>query len=268
MKSMQEAYSKLINKEALEYIIENHPLMKWADKELKLAGYNAEHSNSPAPWLYRQVMKDLALFYSHGNSWYSASEERNLFNKLAKLSVLSPLTFKEDEWSECGKGVWQNKRASSVFKDNDGSIRDIYAFVKKPLWRKEYNSNDFVTNPKAGCWNGGGLYEYDTCYSMINGHIDDGVHIFTGRYLARANFTKEDIANGVCPYDSIIVECAEIEVLPDNWIMLVNACSDDVLKLEERYDLVWKEVNCLKGVECLTVTPELIKKAEKELKEQ
>lgn len=266
MESIQEAYDKLINKEALEYIIENHPLMKWADKELKLAGYNAEHSNSPAAWMYRQVMEDLALFYSHDNSGNSAPYERDLFSKLTKFSVLSPLTFKEDEWVDCGNGKWQNKRDSSVFKDKDGSVYDIDAFAKRPLWRKEYNSNDFVANPKASCWRGSGLYEYDTYYSMVDGHVDDGVQKFTGRYLARANFTKEDIANGVLPYDPIIVHCAEIEVLPDNWIMMVNASSDDVLELEKHYDLVWKEVECVKDVECFKVTPELLKEAEKELK--
>lgn len=267
MESIQEAYDKLINKEALKYIIKNHPLMKWANKELKLAGYSTEHSNSPAAWMHRQVIEDLALFYSHGNSGNSAPYERNLFNKLTQFSVLSPLTFKEDEWDDRGNGIWQNKRDSSVFKDKDGSVYDIDAFVIKPLWRKEYNFKDFVSNPQALCYRGG-LYEYDTYYSRVNGTVDDGVQKFTGRYLARANFTKEDIANGVLPYKPIIVHCAEIEVEPDNWLMIVNASSDDVLELEKQYDLVWKEVECLKGVECFKITPELVKEAAKELKER
>lgn len=265
MESIQEAYQKLVDKDALAYIIKHNGLLMRADRELRLAGYDPSSSDGLSAAMYWQVMKNLAVSASHSNSGFSASVEKTLSYRLWTGTVLSPLMFTDDEWGAYENGKCQNIRDTSVFKDENGDIYDIDAFVKKPLWRKEYGSKKFTTHSEAPCYHGG-LYEYDTYYSQINGRVDDGVQKFTGRYLVRANFTKEDVTNGVLPYRPIIVHCAEIEVEPDNWFMMVNCTSDDIVAVEKQYDLVWKEINCLKGVECFKATPELLKKAEKELK--
>jgi hypothetical protein len=40
---------------------------------------------------------------------------------LARFEIISPLTGKEDEWTDVSDGLWQNRRDSRVFKDKDGA---------------------------------------------------------------------------------------------------------------------------------------------------
>jgi hypothetical protein len=51
----------------------------------------------------------------------SASYALSILKSLLAYEPLSPLTGADDEWMEVGPDVWQNKRASNVFKDKDGA---------------------------------------------------------------------------------------------------------------------------------------------------
>ena len=120
----------LINKKALSNIIANSNICKHAIKELKLAGYGKE-KGAPNCWMYQQVLEAVAVFASHGNSGFSASYEINLVKKLCNYDIISPLTFKVDEWGTIAlDGTCQNKRKGSIFKYPDSSICDIGAFSK------------------------------------------------------------------------------------------------------------------------------------------
>lgn len=124
----------LINKKVLYYVIAHSNICKHAIKELKLAGYG-KGEGGPNDWMYQQVLEAVAVFASHGNSGSSAPWEIDLVKRLCSWDIISPLTFKDNEWQQIsGDGTCQNKRKSSIFKDSDGSIHDIDAFRKKTCW--------------------------------------------------------------------------------------------------------------------------------------
>lgn len=161
----------LINKKALAKIIERSNICKHAIKELKLAGYG-KGDGGPNDWIYQQVLEAVAVFSSHDNSGISAPWEINLVQKLCNWGIISPLTFKDDEWIRISEdSFYQNKRKSSIFKKPDGSIYDIYAFSKKPTSTYSFNTKIWEENNKGITWNGG-LFE----------HKDN---ILTGRYFNR-----------------------------------------------------------------------------------
>lgn len=107
----------LINKKALSYIISHSNICQYAIKELKLAGYG-KGEGGPNDWMYQQVLEAVAVFTSHGNSGSSAPWEIDFVKRLCSWDIISPLTFKDDEWQRIsGDGTCQNKRKSSIFKD-------------------------------------------------------------------------------------------------------------------------------------------------------
>ena len=96
-------------------------MMEWAKRELDLAGY--KESDDPDDidnWMRNDVLKLLEMFCEQGHSGFSAKYAIKLFETLANWKPLSPLTGADDEWMEVGPDVWQNKRASNVFKGEDG----------------------------------------------------------------------------------------------------------------------------------------------------
>jgi len=78
------------------------------------------------------VLGLLAVFENEGHSGSSAPYTINLFTKLAMFNPIAPLTGEEWEWSDVedrnGSPLWQNKRCSSVFKDENGAY-DIDGIV-------------------------------------------------------------------------------------------------------------------------------------------
>lgn len=242
----------LINKKALAKIIERSNICKHAIKELKLAGYG-KGDGGPNDWIYQQVLEAVAVFSSHGNSGISAPWEINLVQKLCNWGIISPLTFKDDEWIRISEdSFYQNKHKSSIFKKPDGSIYDIYAFSKKPTSTYSFNTKIWEENNKGITWNGG-LFE----------HKDN---ILTGRYFNRCYIRWIDIDKGYTPRPKQIIDCVEVEISPDNWIMSVDANNTDLAILSVYYHIDWKECRCLKGVKLEDVTPELKQKAFEEMK--
>lgn len=242
----------LINKKALAKIIERSNICKHVIKELKLAGYG-KGDGGPNDWIYQQVLEAVAVFSSHDNSGISAPWEINLVQKLCNWGIISPLTFKDDEWIRISEdSFYQNKRKSSIFKKPDGSIYDIYAFSKKPTSTYSFNTKIWEENNKGITWNGG-LFE----------HKDN---ILTGRYFNRCCIRWIDIDKGYTPRPKQIIDCVEVEISPDNWIMSVDANNTDLAILSAYYHIDWKECRCLKGVKLEDVTPELKQKAFKEMK--
>ena len=96
-------------------------MMEWAKRELDLAGF--KESDDPDVvnnWMRNDVLKLLEMFVEQGHSGFSANYAIKLFQTLASWKPLSPLTGEPDEWTEVSADVWQNKRASNVFKGEDG----------------------------------------------------------------------------------------------------------------------------------------------------
>ncbi len=69
----------------------------------------------------RAVMQMIEQFAEEGHSGMSASLAIGLFKRLANFEPLTPLTGEDDEWTEVGEGVFQNRRCSRVFKDKTGA---------------------------------------------------------------------------------------------------------------------------------------------------
>ena len=63
------------------------------------------------------------------------------------------------------------------------------------------------------------------------------------------------------PKEKEVIECLEVEIAPDNWIMAVDTNSTRL-----NYNIQWKECPCMKGVRLEDVTPELEEKALNEIK--
>jgi hypothetical protein len=101
------------------------------------------------------------------------------------------------------------------------------------------------------CWSGG-LFE----------HKDN---ILTGRYFSKCNLYLINIDRGWTPKDTIVIDCVEVEIAPDNWIMAVKADDIDLMILRCYYNIQWKECPCMKGIRLEDVTPELEEKAYNEM---
>lgn len=103
-------------------------LLEHARDELKLAGYDIdtpvkdiESDDDYGNACAQNAYKMLEVFCSEEHSGFSAEITLQLFNRLAKWQNLTPLTSNPDEWIECdfGKKVYQSKRCSSCFSDDD-----------------------------------------------------------------------------------------------------------------------------------------------------
>lgn len=242
----------LINKKALSYVIAHSNICQHAIKELKLAGYgNGE--GGPNDWMYQQVIEAIAVFASHGNSGGSAPREINLVQKLCDWDIISPLKFTDDEWCQISSdGTCQNRRKSNVFKEPNGSIHYNGAFTKRPISRYNFDTKEWTDNKNPICWSGG-LFE----------HKDN---VLTGRYFNICLLYEYYIDKGWMPIPTRTINCVEVEISPDNWIMSVDADSTDLLILSCDYIIQWKECPCMKGVRLEDVTPKLEKKAFEEIR--
>ncbi len=108
-------------------------------------------------------------------------------------------------------------------KKPDGSIYDIYAFSKKPTSTYSFNTKIWEENNKGITWNGG-LFE----------HKDN---ILTGRYFNRCCIRWIDIDKGYTPRPKQIIDCVEVEISPDNWIMSVDVNNTDLAILSAYYHI-------------------------------
>ena len=121
--------------------------------EFKAAGWmdeKGEWKDGMQKLLCEQVLQLLEIFGNHGHSGSSAPYAINLFKQLANFEIIAPLTGKDEEWSDVGNGILQNKRCSHVFKEN-GEAYDIEGIifydVEKRKDGSEYKS--YFTNHKS-----------------------------------------------------------------------------------------------------------------------
>lgn len=93
----------------------------------------------------------------------------------------------------------------------------------------------------------------------------------TCQNIRQSNVFKEP--NGSIHYNeafnkrpTITIDCVEIEIAPDNWIMAVDANNTNLLLLGAYYNIQWEECSCLKDIRLEDVTVELEDKAYEEMR--
>ena len=77
---------------------------------------------------------------------------------------------------------------------------------------------------------------------------------------------QHDINKGWMPKPTQIIDCVEVEISPDNWIMAVDINNIDLIKLDINYNIQLEECSCLKGIRLEDVTEELEDKAYEEMR--
>ena len=71
-----------------------------------------------------QILEIIKLFADQGHSGFSSSYAIKIIERLMRWKPIKPLTGEDDEWNKRRDNCWQNKRCSSVFKEN-GIAYDI-----------------------------------------------------------------------------------------------------------------------------------------------
>lgn len=124
-------------------------------KEFRAAGWvdeNNEFRDEMQKMICEHVLKLLDVFNGEGHSGTSAPYAICLFEKLANFKPVTPLTGKDSEWENVselmGKPLYQNKRASNVFKDGeeaydiDGLVFWEWALYEDEPFKSYWTSKD------------------------------------------------------------------------------------------------------------------------------
>ncbi|AMO57353.1 hypothetical protein GZ77_15775 [Endozoicomonas montiporae] len=91
-------------------------LIAHAKKEFEIAGWPGD--DEMQKMMCDCLLELLETFSKQGHSGFSAPYCLEHFDKLARFQTISPLTGEDDEWVDVGDGMFQNKRDSTVFKEN------------------------------------------------------------------------------------------------------------------------------------------------------
>ena len=246
--------NNIIKKIYFNKIIKNSPLCQKAIRELKLAGY-INSNDKMSRLMANQVLETLAVFSSHKNFSFSTHTEFELFNILANRKILTPLTFKDNEWDKIDKHLWQNNRIDSIFKDNTGRIQYDNAYCC------EINRSYSYETKK---WNKGSKF----CYYPYTAFLYNGFNKFTGGILKGAYFTKQTIETGIIPKNTIKLDSTKIRMINGNCIICVNVNDANFAELQSNYDLAIKYNAILVEKDILDITSILEKQILKELKNE
>lgn len=128
-----------------------------AMREFRAAGWideNGKYNDEMQEMICNHVLNLLNVFHGEGHSGFSANYTVNLFEKLARYNPISPLTGDDWEWEDVsehndGNPLWQNKRATNVFKDANGAydidgiiFYDVYCDEEGNERKSHYTCNE------------------------------------------------------------------------------------------------------------------------------
>lgn len=100
-------------------------LLEHAKSELAMIG---EPDDEMQQEMNNGIIKVIEAFSGEGHSGFSAGYAIGKIERLLRFLPLTPLTGEDDEWNQVTDGLYQNKRCSSVFKQ-DGRTYDIDAEI-------------------------------------------------------------------------------------------------------------------------------------------
>ena len=100
-------------------------LLSHAEEELRRIGMGPDCDPEDMNGMMRKhILHMMQEFANEGHSGFSASYAISILTRLMDFKPLSPLTGEDDEWMEVsehmGRKCYQNRRRSSVFKDEEG----------------------------------------------------------------------------------------------------------------------------------------------------
>lgn len=206
---------------AIKYMVwssKDSSYVQHAKKEFDIAWKDREHMQE---MMCKQIIELLSVLNTQGDSGTSIGYKLNLFNKLVNFSIISPLTFKDEEFTSpySLNGRRQNKRDSRIFMDEDGS----FSFNDAIVYHDKYyiGENDNVIERDGGTWCGG------TFVVTENGEI---------YYIGRGKI--KDINN--FDLKTITVESYSVEY-PNGWWL--RLCKESDLKEYFNKYLVEKDYN-------------------------
>ena len=134
---------------------------KFAREEFRAAGWtdeNGDIKDEMQAMICAGVLDLLNVFEKQGHSGSSAPYMINLFTKLANFKPIAPITGEDWEWNNVGRDgdiggrLYQNKRCSSVFKNDTGA----YDIDGKVFW--EWNIGYETGEPYKSYYTNGGCH--------------------------------------------------------------------------------------------------------------
>lgn len=107
----------------LDLALSRHPdarrsnIVAYAEDELRRAGWYDDDAFY-GDLVPKAVLRSARLFIIEGHSGMSAGLVNHLTSTVCMFKPLTPLTGEDSEWHEVGPGVFQNRRMSTVFKED------------------------------------------------------------------------------------------------------------------------------------------------------
>lgn len=98
-------------------------LIKHAKQEFEVLGWPGDCEMQKL--MCHNILELIKVFSEQGHSGFSVNYLINHLKPLMSFEPISPLTGEDSEWCEIRDGIYQNKRCSHVFKDEDGRAYDI-----------------------------------------------------------------------------------------------------------------------------------------------
>lgn len=226
--------------------IDDNEILQYAHNELTIYGYNKDSK------YYNDIIEVIAAISKNNNINSSIKHNISVINKLCDKVPITPLTLKEDEFEQSisSKILYINKRYNKIYK-----------YLNKMFVTNAYSiSPQYILSIKTKK-----LLPFSTDLSWKNDVFETKDGILTGRYFNTCYLQRHHIINGWTPKPTISINCVEIEIAPDNWIMAVDINDIDLTYLSLSYDIQWKNCFCMKDICLEDVTPELEKKAFEEI---
>ena len=203
--------------------------------------YKGKKIDEMDAFMDQQVCDLLSLLSTQGDSGFSIGFKRHLFDKGASFALLSPLTFTDDEFgSRLGfDESMQNKRLSAIFKDVEGRIYDIDAFIHRHKYT--YNiDTDELTKGTDLTWSGCVMLYDDVNHTgwivFTKGYIDPANKHFTGSN--RVVVPSIEVIDNNCGRGTFIMNLSKMSAIPKEFFKDYTIISAKGKHFEENMELI------------------------------
>ena len=152
LKRQRETRKKRKAIETLKKLSEDSCLVKKFKEEVEYSW--KDDKDGMCSLMASDVIEILSLIALQGDSGFSIGWKKGVLKKALEMGVLSPLTFKEDEFRKLDycEDSYQNKRLASVFKEGD-RYYDIDALSHRIVGTYDVENGELDFENK-GCWHG------------------------------------------------------------------------------------------------------------------